>query len=255
VPDPAGGHCPGEGARGRPCSHAAGVANAELIVIGKLGKVEDKNVSATPGPGAKDKVEYQVIALSVEQVLLGKADKEIRLAFIPPQNPPAGAPIRPRPFRGVVFSGGQEGVFFLTKHHAENFHVAPMFFDFLDKKNNTYDTDLDTIKRCVKLLEDPNKSLQAKDRGPSVHGGDAAVTVQRREVGAHEAGAHRGRAEQADSDGARRGRLDAAERSRACRSTTRSTSGKSSRCFGRNQSMAGRPRPTPPSLPRPPKRG
>lgn len=140
------------------------VANAELIVVGKLGKVEAKNVSATPGPGVKDKVAYQVIALHVEQVLLGKADKEIRLGFIPPQNPPAGAPIRPgRPFRGVVFSGGQEGVFFLTKHHAENFHVAPMFFDFLDKKNNTYDTDLDTIKRCVKLLEDPNKSLQAKD--------------------------------------------------------------------------------------------
>jgi hypothetical protein len=86
------------------------------------------------------------------------------LGFIPPQNPPAGGPIRPRlPFRGVVFSGGQEGVFFLTKHHSENFYVAPIFSDFLDKKNNTYDTELDTIKRCVKLLEDPNKSLEAKD--------------------------------------------------------------------------------------------
>jgi hypothetical protein len=143
------------------------VANAELLVVGKLGKVEDKNISATPAPGAKDKVEYQVIALHVEKVLLGKADKELRLAFIPPQNPRAGdpVPIRPgRPFRGgVVFSGGQEGVFFLTKHHAENFYVAPIFSDFLDKKNNTYDTELDTIKRCVQLLEDPNKSLQAKD--------------------------------------------------------------------------------------------
>lgn len=145
------------------------VASAELIVVGKLGKVEDKNISATAAPGAKDKVEYQVLTLEVEKVLLGKADKTIRLAFIPPQNPApiptpdGGLVISPRlPYRGLVFTSGQEGIFFLTRHHEEKFFVAPMFFDFIDKKNTTFDSDLETIQRCARLLEDPNKSLKAK---------------------------------------------------------------------------------------------
>lgn len=141
------------------------VATAELVVVGKLGKVEGKNTPATPAPGAKDKVEYQVLALEVGEALIGKAGKEIRVGFIPPQNPTPGTPIRPRfPRGGAVFSTGQEGVFFLTKHHEQDFYVASGFFDFLDKKTTpTYETDLDLVKRCARLLADPEKSLKAKD--------------------------------------------------------------------------------------------
>jgi hypothetical protein len=137
------------------------VAQAQVIVVGKLGKVEDKNVSATAFPGAKDKVEYQVLALKVEEGILGaKKGDELRLGFVPP---PTGGLIRPGGRRGVIYSSGQEGVFFLTKHHDESFYLAPMYFSFIDSKNANYAKDLDMTKRCVKLLDDPMAGLKAKE--------------------------------------------------------------------------------------------
>jgi hypothetical protein len=139
------------------------VAQAQVIVVGKLGKVEDKNVSATSFPGAKDKVDYQVLSLKVEEGILGaKKGDTLRLGFVPPPAP------RPGVFvgggrRGVVYSTGQEGIFFLTKHHDESFYLAPMYFSFIDKQANTYDKDLKLTERCIKLLEDPMASLKSKD--------------------------------------------------------------------------------------------
>jgi hypothetical protein len=63
----------------------------------------------------------------------------------------------------VVYSTGQEGLFFLTKHHDENFYLAPMYFSFTDKQNANFAKDLDLVKRCVKLLEEPMTSLKSKD--------------------------------------------------------------------------------------------
>jgi hypothetical protein len=138
------------------------VAQADAIVVGKLGKVEEKNVSATSFPGAKDKVDYQVLSLKVEEGILGlKKGAEIRLGFVPP--PMGGGLIRPGGRRGVVYSTGQEGLFFLTKHHDENFYLAPMYFSFTDKQNANFAKDLELTKRCVKLLEEPMTSLKSKD--------------------------------------------------------------------------------------------
>ncbi|HEV3257382.1 MAG TPA: hypothetical protein VG013_10915 [Gemmataceae bacterium] len=143
------------------------VAQAEVIVIGTVGKVEPQNVSAIPFPGAKDKVEYQVVALKIDDALMGaKAGSEIRVGFIPPQNPtPAGPGVIRTPLRrpGVILTTGQEACFFLTKHPEENFYVAPAYFDIMEKKVDGFDKDMALVKRCVKLLSDPDASLKSKE--------------------------------------------------------------------------------------------
>jgi hypothetical protein len=47
------------------------VVQADAIVVGKLGKVEQKIISATPFSGAKAKVDYQVLELKVAEALRG----------------------------------------------------------------------------------------------------------------------------------------------------------------------------------------
>src|SRR5262249_45568559 len=71
------------------------VAQAEVIVIGTVGKVEGQNVSAVPFRGAKDKVEFQVVAVKIDEAVAGaRGLKEIRVSFVPPQSAPGGG-IRP----------------------------------------------------------------------------------------------------------------------------------------------------------------
>jgi hypothetical protein len=138
------------------------VAGADAVVVGKLGKVEDKTASAAPVPGAK-KVDYQVLTLKVEEGILGaRKGDEIRLGFVLPTPPPPGV-FRSGGGRAVVYSPGQEGLFFLTKHADESFYVAPMYFSFTGKQNANYAKELELTKRCVKLLDDPLTGLKSKE--------------------------------------------------------------------------------------------
>jgi len=137
------------------------VALAECVVLGKVGKVEDKNVSAVPYPGAKTKVEYQVFALQIDDPLIGaKGMKELRIGFVPPMNTGVRPP---RPLPQVNLVTGQEACFFLTKHSEENFYVPQQYTDVLDKKTPNFDKEIALVKRCAKLLDDPNASLKSKD--------------------------------------------------------------------------------------------
>src|SRR5690242_3713642 len=47
------------------------VATADAVVAGKVTGIEDKTVSAEPAPGVKDKVEYQIAVIKVEDAVLG----------------------------------------------------------------------------------------------------------------------------------------------------------------------------------------
>src|SRR5262249_21277792 len=71
-----------------------------------------------------------------------------------------GVLINPRPFEPVL---GQEGCFFLSKHEVADFYVAPGPLTFIDKKGENFDKDVAAIKRCVKLLQDPNAGLKSDD--------------------------------------------------------------------------------------------
>jgi hypothetical protein len=134
------------------------VANAEAIVAGKVTAFEAKAVLAAPFAGAKNQTEFKIAVVTISDALLApKGATTIRLGFVPT---PPGVAISPPPFQPAL---GQEGCFFLTKHGEADFLVAAGPLSFIDKKSATFDKDLALIKRCAKLLEDPDTSLKAKD--------------------------------------------------------------------------------------------
>jgi hypothetical protein len=134
------------------------VATADVVVAGKVTAIEEKTVAAPSFPGAKDKVEFRVAVVTLSDALPGpKGAKTIRLGFVP--IPPMVA-INPPPFQATV---GQEGIYFLTKHADADFYLAPMMLNFLDRKSPTFEKDLALVKRCVKILEDPDAALKGKD--------------------------------------------------------------------------------------------
>jgi hypothetical protein len=135
------------------------VANADVIVAGKVTAFEPKTVAAAAFAGAKNQAEFKIAVVTISDALLApKGATTIRLGFVPP---PPGVAISPPPFQPVL---GQEGCFFLRKHGEADFLVPAGPLTFIDRKSATFDKDLALIKRCARLLEDPDTSLKAKDR-------------------------------------------------------------------------------------------
>jgi hypothetical protein len=134
------------------------LAAADIVVVGKVMAFEDKTVQAAPFPGATNKTEYKIAVITISDALKApKGVTTLRLGIVPI---PPGVAISPPPFQPNV---GLEGCFFLTKHGTADFQVAPSPLNFLDKKNPNFDKDLALIKRCTRILEDPNVALKAKD--------------------------------------------------------------------------------------------
>jgi hypothetical protein len=117
------------------------VVQADVIVVGKLGKAEEKTVSSTYWPGAKAKVDYQVMELTVEEGISGtKKGDVIRFGFMVPK----------AKLKGIqVFTAGQECLFFLSKHHDESFSIAGEGYHAIDKVKKAYAKDLELTRRCA----------------------------------------------------------------------------------------------------------
>jgi hypothetical protein len=151
-----------------PTPIAQRVATADCVVVGKVAGFGDKLVSATPVPGAKNKVDYQIAIIKTEEDILGAKDlKEIRVGFIPPM-PPAGGGggIRPaiRRLPQVSFTLDQEACLFLTKHPEGDFYTATTIYGVINKKGNAdFAKDLDEAKRCAQFLAAPKAGLEAKN--------------------------------------------------------------------------------------------
>lgn len=157
----------------------ATAANADVILIGKVAEIEPDTVEATPYKGApKDqRLTYKVAVVKLEESLSGgKGLTQFRVAFPSdaggpagggPGGLPGGRPIRPVRGGGpVALTVGQEGVFFLSSHHAgfyvlTNDGTAPV----LDKKNENYKKELDEVKKVLKVFEEPVAALKAKELG------------------------------------------------------------------------------------------
>jgi hypothetical protein len=147
------------------------VAQADVVVVGKVTGIEEKTVEATQFPGNPAKVEYHVAVIKIEDHLLGaKALTHIKVGYIVPKEVPAAPPgpggIRAVPIRrlpSVKFEVDQEVCAFLKKHHDGDFYVAQAYFDVIDKKAADFDKSVEQAKRCAKLLADPVASLKSKD--------------------------------------------------------------------------------------------
>jgi hypothetical protein len=143
------------------------VARAETIVTGKVTSIEEKTVSASPFPGQKEKVDYVIAVVKIDDAIQGaKGLTHIKVGFQAPQAGGPGGPGRPiiRPGRGQAkLDKDQEVLLFLTPHHDAEFQVMQAYFDVVDKSADTYAKDLEATKKCVKLLAEPEKGLKSKD--------------------------------------------------------------------------------------------
>jgi hypothetical protein len=132
------------------------VARATAIVVGKVTAFGDRTVAANPYAPAGPKVDHQIAHVEVQSVLLGDAKvKQVRVGFIP-----AG----PRREAFLNLKLDEEACYFLTPHPEEPFFFLPMYYDrHLKKGNKDFDKDVALVKRCVKLLADPDASLKSRE--------------------------------------------------------------------------------------------
>jgi hypothetical protein len=141
------------------------VALAETIVTGKVTAIEEKKVSAHQFPGAKDKVEFTIAVVKIDDPLLNaKGITHVKIGFVEPQAVGAPGPgIRPGRFPQVNLNKDQEGCFLLRPHFEETFLTLPAYDYILNKKDNpNYEKEMETIKKCAKLLADTDAGLKAK---------------------------------------------------------------------------------------------
>lgn len=157
---------------------------AEVIVVGKVAEIEKEMTQASQSPGQPQKAAYHVGVVKINESILGaKGLTTLRVGFLPAPKvaPPVdGGPIRRPPigrFQQATLTDGQEGVFFLNKHHDGDFYVMQQFGQPLDKKAANFDKQLDTVKKIVKTVEDPMAALKAKEAADRQLA--AAILIQR----------------------------------------------------------------------------
>jgi hypothetical protein len=146
----------------------ARVAQADTLIVGRVVALEDKDIPASPFAGAPNKVNYRIAVVKVNEAIKGAKGKDtIRVGFQAPGGPgrPGGPIIRPGIGRlNVALTVGQDGLFYLAKHHQENFFVLPAFYSFSSSQNPDFAKEVALSKKLIKLLDDPMTALKSKDR-------------------------------------------------------------------------------------------
>lgn len=145
---------------------------AEVVIVGKVVEIEKEMTKASSNPGVKDKVDYHVAVVKISEAVQGaKGLTSIRVGWMP--SPRLGGPapdVQIQPVRRpplqqaqVSLTEGQEGCFFLSKHHDGDFYVMQQWGSPLDKKAADFDKQLTSVKKLMKAFEDPKTALKAKD--------------------------------------------------------------------------------------------
>jgi hypothetical protein len=160
---------------------------ADAIFVGRVVAMEPMDIEATPAPN-QGKIMYRVAQVQVTEIIHGvkKGTEMVRVAFVaqpngnvvpggpaiqilPVQPQPAIQPLpggRVRPFPGnfqMQLAVGQDGLFAVSKHHKENFFLAPT--TFVQRENNpSFETEVKTAKQIAKALDNPVAALKAEDK-------------------------------------------------------------------------------------------
>lgn len=148
------------------------MAQADVVVLGRVVGLEPQDVKAAPFPGSPQKVDYRIAIVQIKEVLRGvKGDtKTIRVGFQPPPmpvNPGVGGGVRIRPpIRrfNVQLQMGNEGLFLLTKHPGESFYTIPIYGFVSSQNNANFEKEVSSIKKMSAILADPQKALKSQDR-------------------------------------------------------------------------------------------
>src|SRR5947207_2802786 len=62
------------------------LAQADVVVVGKVTAVEDKNVMAELSPGNKEKAEFRVVVVKIAEALVGaKGLTHVKVGYVLPQ--------------------------------------------------------------------------------------------------------------------------------------------------------------------------
>jgi hypothetical protein len=144
------------------------VALADCVCTGRITALEAEPVSAFPllKIAGAPKVPHQIALVDLQTSVVGaKGLRQLRVGYVAPLPPDQGGPSRPRrpPIKLTV---GQEGCFFLRKHPEEPFYVMQAVWDLQDKATaKDFDREMILIKRCARLLNDPDAGLRSKDAG------------------------------------------------------------------------------------------
>ena len=141
---------------------------ADVIITGKVSEIEKELAKATQFPGAKDQIAYQVAVINIKESIRGANGlTTVRIGYLPgnnsnPMGGPGGGPLRPniRRVPQVALTLGQEGCFFLVKHHEADFYVLLPGGVPLEKKAADFDKQLQVVKNVVKIDEDPMSALK-----------------------------------------------------------------------------------------------
>jgi hypothetical protein len=132
------------------------IAQADLVVVGRVTAIENEGFEAKPFPSSAAKTTYRVLGMKAEQILLGdKMAKKIRVGFIVKATPTGAPPER------LPIKVGQEGLFFLKKHHQEDFYVSFAFFDgFIPSGTPEFAQNLEVARKLANILHDPVAALK-----------------------------------------------------------------------------------------------
>jgi hypothetical protein len=183
------GRAPTAGATGFPAappnpvwSRIQRVAQADIIVVAKVVKHEDKTEKAKLFPKAAEDAEWAFARLKVSKVLLGPTDlTEIRVGTPlkerfgnqkpkgPNQLPPK---VRDTPKKALSFDLplGRYNLFYVTKHWQGNFYQLSGILVYPPLKTKAQvDGEAAKVKRLANLLADPIKGLKSRNKDDRLH--------------------------------------------------------------------------------------
>jgi hypothetical protein len=134
---------------------------ADTIVVGKATKIQPKQVQATPTARDKQKETYQIVEIKVSQALLGaKGETTVKAAV---QCTTAGIGTKVMFIPTVPVSEGQNGCWFLRRHHSGKFYVLETGCLVAADGNADFKKDVELTKKCVQLLAKPDEGLKSKE--------------------------------------------------------------------------------------------
>jgi hypothetical protein len=146
------------------------VGGADAIVVGKVSRVQPKLIRAYPKRKAGNQESYQIVEVKVQEGLLGAQGLTRIKMGVPCFAVKIGnalAKLNPV----VAWQEGQEACLFLKRHYTGQFYEVGLDQVIRKQKpfgvNPNFENDLETVRKCAKLLRAPEKGLKsssAEDR-------------------------------------------------------------------------------------------
>jgi len=147
------------------------IVRSDIVVLGRVVAVEPKDVEAVLSSESPYNLDYRIAVVKIHEVIHGQKDvKELPLGFVSPDQDrkvdkagKAMPQLSHLDFRSVTV--GQEGLFFLRKHHQGSFFVNFLFFNgFLPSSDSPeFTKNLENARKLSKVLELPLEALKAEN--------------------------------------------------------------------------------------------